>query len=75
MSNQTHTKPKVLKQYLKGLTSLEELDLSDTQITDAGLEDLKGLTRLEELYLHGTQVTDAGIKELRKALPKCLIQH
>ncbi|MEO2089674.1 MAG: leucine-rich repeat domain-containing protein, partial [Gemmataceae bacterium] len=46
--------------HLKGLTSLESLNLVDTQITGAGLEHLKGLTSLESLNLFSTQVTDAG---------------
>ena len=32
--------------HLKGLTNLTNLDLSDTQVTDAGLAHLKGLTNL-----------------------------
>lgn len=50
---------------LKGLTSLENLDLRDTQVTDAGLEHLKGLTNLTFLGLSGTKVTDAGLEHLR----------
>ena len=30
--------------YLKGLTSLRELDLGETQVTDTGLKYLKGFT-------------------------------
>ena len=58
---------------IKGLTQLQKLYLTDTQVTDAGLEHLKGLTRLQELYLGDTQVTVAGAAELRKALPKARI--
>ncbi len=57
--------------HLKGLTSLERLDLHDTQVSDAGLVNLKGLTSLQTLFLDGNQVTDAGVKELRAALPNC----
>ena len=40
------------------------LDLSKTQVTDAGLEDLAGLKCLQWLNLSDTNVTDAGLKEL-----------
>ena len=49
------------------------VDLSRTEVTDAGLAHLQGLTSLQVLYLDSTQVTDAGLAELRKALPKCQI--
>jgi hypothetical protein len=39
--------------------------LSDTQITDAGLEHLKGLTSLKRLDLYSTQITDAGLEHLK----------
>ena len=35
--------------HLKGLTQLQRLDLSYTQVTGAGLEHLKGLTKLQSL--------------------------
>ena len=35
--------------------------LSDTQVTDAGLENLKGLPRLQLLVLNQVQVSDAGL--------------
>jgi hypothetical protein len=46
---------------LRELTDLEDLGLTDTQVTDAGLVHLTGLTKLECLDLDGTQVTDAGL--------------
>lgn len=48
---------------------LQYLDLSRTQVTDAGLVSLKGLTGLRRLYIGDTQVTDAGIEQLWKSLP------
>ena len=47
--------------HLVGLTYLKKVDLSDTQVTDAGLVHLAGLTILERLWLP-RQVTDAGLR-------------
>ena len=58
---------------LRSLSSLEELVLADTQVTDAGLEHLKGMTNLEWLCLDRTQVTAEGRKLLRKTLPNCQV--
>ena len=49
---------------LTDLIDLEELGLTDTQITDAGLVCLKGLTKLSHLTLEDTQITDAGLVHL-----------
>lgn len=43
---------------------LYKLNLSDTNITDAGLRELVVLKFLAELNVAGTNVTDAGVKEL-----------
>ena len=48
------------------LSRVEELDLDDSSVTDAGLVHLKGLPRLERLFLRGTKVTDAGLEHLKK---------
>src|SRR5713226_1401568 len=41
------------------------LDLSGTQVTDAGLKDLAGLKSLQMLNLYyASRITDAGLKEL-----------
>jgi hypothetical protein len=50
---------------LRGLTTLQQLDLSYTKVTDAGLAHLKGLTGLQYLDLSCTQVTDAGLAHLK----------
>ena len=50
---------------LKGQTSLSQLELSETRVTDAGLAHLRGLTGLSELRLEDTPVTDAGLAHLR----------
>lgn len=43
---------------------LEELDLSQTAVTDDGLKQLAGLTRLTTLWLTGTSIGDAGLRHL-----------
>lgn len=62
-----------LSVHLKGLTGLETLTLTRTQITDTGLENVKGLTELQTLTVRNTRVTKKGIDEVRKALPDCCI--
>ena len=52
------------------LKQLQSLNLTFTQVTDAGLKDLAKLKQLQRLDLTFTQVTDAGVAELQKALPK-----
>ena len=53
------------------LEKVDELNLSGTQISDAGLKELAKLERLILLQLNYTKVTKAGIMELKKSLPKC----
>jgi peroxiredoxin len=50
---------------LKDLTSLELLNLENTQVGDEGLAYLAGLASIKTLVLAGTQVTDEGIKYLK----------
>jgi len=49
-----------------GLKQLQELELSSTRVTDAGLEHLEGLTQLKYLNLVGTAVTAAGFHHLKR---------
>ena len=56
------------------MQQLDELDLNDTQITDAGLKEVAKLQKLETLWVSDTQVTEAGVAELKKALPSCKIE-
>ncbi len=46
--------------------SIRHLDLSSTEVTDAGLKGLKGFKRLATLNLSGRPVTDEGVKELKE---------
>ena len=49
---------------LKGLTALQELDLSGSPITDLGLETIGSFKTLRKLTLPGTHVTGAGLVHL-----------
>lgn len=58
-----------VKKYLKKLSSLESLELAETQITDEILEFLKNFPSLKILDLERCHlITDAGLEHL-KALP------
>src|SRR5262249_13132662 len=46
------------------LPRLEELDLIELKITDAGLAHLRGLPRLRRLALDSDEITDAGLAHL-----------
>jgi hypothetical protein len=56
---------------LRGLRSLQTLNLAGTLVTDAGLNELAGLKNLQVLDLGAMRITDAGVAELKKALPNC----
>jgi hypothetical protein len=51
------------------------LNLSDTPVTDAGLEDLLALPNLKEVSLYRTQVTAPGVAKLGELLPGCRISR
>jgi Leucine-rich repeat (LRR) protein len=53
-----------LKDQLRKVRDIQFLDLSDTDVTDAGLAHLAGVTTLLRLELNGTKVSDAGLKNL-----------
>jgi hypothetical protein len=55
--------------HMRGLSKLEDLNLSRTQVTDAGLVHLNGLLNLRMLYLRYVHVTDGGLDHL-KNLPE-----
>jgi hypothetical protein len=70
--------PKITDQglvHIKALTRLQTLKLDHANVTDIGLEHLWGLTNLRSLTLTDTDVTDGGVEKLRRALPKCRIEH
>jgi len=48
---------------LKGMNTLQDLDLNNTQVTDAGLRILKDLPALKSLRLKSTRITDQGFQE------------
>jgi hypothetical protein len=51
--------------HLKGLTTLEELTLSNTGVGDAGLAELKALKELKKLHLAGAiRLTDAAAETI-----------
>jgi hypothetical protein len=60
---------------LRSLPMLEELYLSDTQISDKSVKHLAGLNRLKLLVVMDTQVTDEGARRLQRALPNCQVDH
>jgi len=55
--------------YLRGLQSLERLELIRTRVTDAGLKPISELQNLAVLKLNYTAVTDKAL-ELLRSLPK-----
>jgi hypothetical protein len=48
-----------------GVLKVDHVDLWNTNITNAGLEQLKSLADLQSLDLRNTKVTDAGLKHLK----------
>jgi len=64
----TQTTDADLARRLEGLTSLQELNLQDTQISDAGLVHLKDLTSLRSLNLSRTKIATKTHKLLGQLL-------
>ena len=50
------------------------LDLSNTQVTDSGIECLARLSNLKSISLEGTRVTPVGLAKLKASLPDCEIR-
>jgi hypothetical protein len=55
--------------------SLFGLDISGTDLMDAGLKELANFKNLGRLCICNTKVSDEEVEKLQKALPKCLIVH
>lgn len=58
---------------LKYLTGLEVLNLTGTQVGDAGLQHLAGLTGLKRVYAAHTNITENGVQQLNQSLPDCQV--
>ena len=54
-----------LEAHLPKMSNLRKLNLSQTSITDKGLDAVAQLSNLEWLNLYGTEVTDAGLAKLK----------
>jgi WD40 repeat protein len=54
---------------LLDLSTLEELDLVETPITDESLSQIARLRQLKLLYVHETEATDDGLAQLQRSLP------
>ena len=59
--------------YLLAMKSLEEVDLGDTSISDATLDQLEAMNRLKVLLVSGTKVTPERVERFRKARPDCRV--
>jgi hypothetical protein len=55
------------------LTSLSEVGLADTSITDEGMEYLTGLKNLQVLHVKNTGVTLQGASKIKIAIPASFI--
>ena len=56
---------------------LVQLDISETELDDAAMQQVSRMTNLESLILDGTRITDAGIVHLQKLakLKVLLLSH
>lgn len=63
--------------HLSGLGKLQFLSFDNTQITNAGLQDLRSLANLRSVQFFRTpDVTEAGTAKLRESLPGCeIVSH
>ncbi len=52
------------------MTALQDLDLSETNITNQGLTCLKPLASLRYLQLYRTAVTAEGVNTLKTQMPR-----
>ena len=54
--------------YLRNLTLLEKLNVSDNDISDVGISYLSNLVMLKELNISGTKMTDLGMSYFRNLI-------
>jgi len=54
---------------LKHLKALETLDLTDTNVTDAGIRHLVGLPNLKYLFVDASRISDKGVRVLTSNHP------
>lgn len=59
--------------YLLQMKSLEVLDLGETSVTDAALDQFEKMEQLKELFIGGTQITRERVEQFRKTRPDCNI--
>ena len=62
-----------LVQKLKSLTTLRDLSLMDSKITEASVEILKSMKHLKLLNLEDTGLSKSAVSQLEQALPDCEI--
>ena len=60
-------------EFLARLPKLEALDLSETGVTDAILDEIATLKQLKVLVVAGTKITPAGLERFQKARPDCKV--
>ncbi len=54
---------------LRGIKSLEVVDLVFTKVGDAGLRELEGLPNLKEVSTGGSRVTPEGVRRFQLNRP------
>jgi Leucine-rich repeat (LRR) protein len=59
--------------YLLRMKGLEVLDLGDTAVTDALLDQLEGMKQLKTLFVGGPKITPERVERFRKARPDCRV--
>ena len=60
---------------LAPFVKLTNLDLTDVEVTEAGVVELAQFKNLTRLTLSGRHVTDAALSKFRQEMPRCLIRH
>jgi hypothetical protein len=64
-------------QSLAGIRSLKSITLSNTKVTDSGLQQLSGKDRIEEILIGdgNREISDASLVALTRALPGCAVSR